>query len=314
MKARANKLRDALTDIGHQLKYTESLEVISKVEGYADWNTYTAVLTKKQNIVKPYPLLFTQAAALKVKALIKEEGNPDLMLRVFVTGGSGSDFQYGFTFDEVINADDTEIKKEDVKLLIDPVSFQYLSGAEIDYTEGLKGSQFVIRNPNAKKSQTQMQAHARKLRDVLADMGHQLKHTESLEVIYKIEGYTDCNNYKTNLTKEPKFTEQYLEAKNTGNDSTAPAQSKTSAESETLYCSFCGKSQHEVRKLIAGPNVFICDACTDLCIGVIQKENKELAPVTRMEDQTQDVSDFMPNLKSIIREAQAKDTDDKDGV
>ena len=97
----------------------------------------------------PDPLVFTDAAALKVKELIDEEGNPDLKLRVFVSGGGCSGFQYGFTFDEVINEGDTEVQKEGVKLLIDPMSFQYLTGAEIDYTEGLEGSQFVIRNPNA---------------------------------------------------------------------------------------------------------------------------------------------------------------------
>jgi len=97
----------------------------------------------------PDPLVFTEAAALKVKELIEEEGNPDLMLRVFVSGGGCSGFQYGFTFDEVLNEGDTEVLKEGVKLLIDPMSFQYLTGAEIDYTEGLEGSQFVIRNPNA---------------------------------------------------------------------------------------------------------------------------------------------------------------------
>jgi iron-sulfur cluster insertion protein len=97
----------------------------------------------------PDPLVFTQAAALKVKELIEEEENPGLMLRVFVSGGGCSGFQYGFTFDEVVNDGDTEVQKEGVKLLIDPMSFQYLTGAEIDYTEGLEGSQFVIRNPNA---------------------------------------------------------------------------------------------------------------------------------------------------------------------
>ena len=97
----------------------------------------------------PDPLIFTEAAAGKVKELIDEEGNPDLMLRVFVSGGGCSGFQYGFTFDETIQDGDTEVSKEGVKLLIDPMSFQYLTGAEIDYTEGLEGSQFVIRNPNA---------------------------------------------------------------------------------------------------------------------------------------------------------------------
>ena len=97
----------------------------------------------------PDPLVFTDAAALKVKELIDEEGNPDLKLRVFVSGGGCSGFQYGFTFDEIINEGDTEVQKEGVKLLIDPMSFQYLTGAEIDYTVGLEGSQFVIRNPNA---------------------------------------------------------------------------------------------------------------------------------------------------------------------
>ncbi|MDI6749720.1 MAG: iron-sulfur cluster insertion protein ErpA [Pseudomonadota bacterium] len=95
------------------------------------------------------PLIFTDSAANKVKELILEEGNPELKLRVFVTGGGCSGFQYGFTFDEVINEDDTVMEKNGVTLLIDPMSFQYLVGAEIDYSEGLQGSQFVIKNPNA---------------------------------------------------------------------------------------------------------------------------------------------------------------------
>lgn len=95
------------------------------------------------------PLVFTQAAATKVAELISEEGNPDLMLRVYIQGGGCSGFQYGFTFDEAVQDGDTEIMTDGVRLLIDPMSMQYLSGAEIDYTEGLQGAQFVIRNPNA---------------------------------------------------------------------------------------------------------------------------------------------------------------------
>lgn len=97
----------------------------------------------------PDPLLFTDEAAAKVKSLIEEEDNDALMLRVFVSGGGCSGFQYGFTFDESITDGDTVIEKGGVKLLIDPMSFQYLVGGEIDYTEGLEGAQFVIRNPNA---------------------------------------------------------------------------------------------------------------------------------------------------------------------
>ena len=97
----------------------------------------------------PVPLLFSDSAANKVKQLIDEEGNPDLKLRVFVTGGGCSGFQYGFTFDEVQNDDDAVMQKNGVTLLIDPMSYQYLMGAEIDYTEGLEGAQFVIKNPNA---------------------------------------------------------------------------------------------------------------------------------------------------------------------
>lgn len=97
----------------------------------------------------PAPLLFTDSAANKVRELIQEEGNPELKLRVFVTGGGCSGFQYGFTFDETANEDDSVMVKNGVTLLIDPMSYQYLVGAEIDYTEGLEGSQFVIKNPNA---------------------------------------------------------------------------------------------------------------------------------------------------------------------
>ncbi len=95
------------------------------------------------------PLIFTDAAATKVRELILAEGNDALKLRVYITGGGCSGFQYGFTFDEQINEGDTAVENAGVTLLIDPMSYQYLVGAEIDYTEGLEGAQFVIRNPNA---------------------------------------------------------------------------------------------------------------------------------------------------------------------
>ena len=95
------------------------------------------------------PLNFTDAAANKVKQLIEEEDNENLKLRVFVSGGGCSVFQYVVTFDVDVIDGDTAVENGGVTLLIDPMSFQYLSGAEIDYTDGLEGSQFVIRNPNA---------------------------------------------------------------------------------------------------------------------------------------------------------------------
>jgi iron-sulfur cluster insertion protein len=94
-------------------------------------------------------LVFTDAAAAKVGELIRGEGNPALMLRVFVQGGGCSGLQYGFEFDETVQDGDTQVENLGVKLLIDPMSFQYLTGAQIDYREGLEGAQFVIRNPNA---------------------------------------------------------------------------------------------------------------------------------------------------------------------
>lgn len=97
----------------------------------------------------PDPLVFTDSAASKVKELIDEEGNPELKLRVFVTGGGCSGFQYGFTFEETASEDDTAMEKGGVTLLIDPMSLQYLAGAEIDYQESIEGAQFVIKNPNA---------------------------------------------------------------------------------------------------------------------------------------------------------------------
>lgn len=97
----------------------------------------------------PVPVIFTDSAATKVRQLIEEEGNATLKLRVFVTGGGCSGFQYGFTFEESTNEDDTVLEKNGVTLLIDPMSYQYLVGAEIDYQEGLEGAQFVIKNPNA---------------------------------------------------------------------------------------------------------------------------------------------------------------------
>jgi len=97
----------------------------------------------------PSPLIFTDAAANKVKTLVEEEENPALQLRVYVTGGGCSGFQYGFTFDEDRADDDTVVENMGVNLVIDAMSYQYLVGATVDYTEGLKGAQFVVTNPNA---------------------------------------------------------------------------------------------------------------------------------------------------------------------
>ncbi len=96
----------------------------------------------------PDPLVFSDAAAQKVKELISEEENDALKLRVFISGGGCSGFQYGFTFDENVEEGDTIVENQGVDLLIDPMSIQYLTGAEIDYSEGIEGAQFVIRNPN----------------------------------------------------------------------------------------------------------------------------------------------------------------------
>jgi iron-sulfur cluster insertion protein len=93
---------------------------------------------------------FTAAAAAKVRELIREEGNPALKLRVYIQGGGCSGFQYGFEFDEQQNEDDFAVATDEVTLLVDPLSLQYLVGAQVDYTESLQGAQFVIRNPNAK--------------------------------------------------------------------------------------------------------------------------------------------------------------------
>ncbi|WP_420196336.1 iron-sulfur cluster insertion protein ErpA [Acidithiobacillus ferrivorans] len=97
----------------------------------------------------PPLMTLTQNAADKIASLVEEEGSEGLKLRVFVTGGGCSGFQYGFTFDENMNEGDTEVQQFGVSLLIDPMSYQYLVGAEIDYSEGLEGAQFVIKNPNA---------------------------------------------------------------------------------------------------------------------------------------------------------------------
>ena len=98
------------------------------------------------------PLVFHDAAAHKVRELIAEENNPELKLRVYISGGGCSGFQYGFTFDEQRAEDDLALVKDGVMLIVDPLSLQYLMGAEIDYTENLHGAQFVIRNPNAKST------------------------------------------------------------------------------------------------------------------------------------------------------------------
>lgn len=96
------------------------------------------------------PLEFTEAAASKVKALILDEENPSLKLRVYITGGGCSGFQYGFTFDDKLNEGDMTIEKQGVSLVVDPMSLQYLVGGTVDYTDGLEGSRFIVTNPNAK--------------------------------------------------------------------------------------------------------------------------------------------------------------------
>jgi iron-sulfur cluster insertion protein len=97
----------------------------------------------------PKGIMLSDSAVRKVRQLVEEEGNPALKLRVFITGGGCSGFQYGFSFEEEAAEDDTAVERDGVTLLIDPMSFQYLMGSEIDYLEGLEGSRFVVNNPNA---------------------------------------------------------------------------------------------------------------------------------------------------------------------
>jgi iron-sulfur cluster insertion protein len=111
----------------------------------------SAVVSETSREIPPRQptLTFTDNAAAKVKGLIQEEGNDALKLRIFISGGGCSGFSYGFTFDETVNEGDTVVENDGVSLLVDPMSLQYLIGAEIDYSEGIEGAQFVIRNPNA---------------------------------------------------------------------------------------------------------------------------------------------------------------------
>ena len=110
-------------------------------------DTMTDIINDSQNGIPG--IIFTDAAARKVQQLILEERNPELKLRVYIPGGGCSGFQYGFSFDEERSEDDIAIVNDGITLLVDPLSFQYLMGAEVDYSESLQGAQFVIRNPNA---------------------------------------------------------------------------------------------------------------------------------------------------------------------
>lgn len=143
---------------------------------------------------------------------------------------------------------------------------------------------------------SEAKAHASKLRDILDNHGHQLKHTETLEVISKLEGAPDWNTYTAHLKK----LERNPGGRNAAFSASASDQPNTPDEDKLLYCSFCDRSQHEVHKLIAGPNIFICERCTDLCITIIQEE---------MVEASEDRGDFknMPALSALIREAQSKD-------
>jgi len=106
----------------------------------------------KPKVIEGATVGFTESAANKVKALVEEEKNPNLKLRVSVDGGGCSGFQYGFAFDENINDDDTVIEKNGATMLIDVTSMQYLNRSEVDYLEGLEGARFVVNNPNAKST------------------------------------------------------------------------------------------------------------------------------------------------------------------
>ena len=100
-------------------------------------------------VFEPVAMVFTDRAADKVRELIADEGNPELKLRVYITGGGCSGFQYGFSFEDIAAEDDAAIERDGVTVLVDPMSFQYLVGSEVDYTEGLEGSRFIVNNPNA---------------------------------------------------------------------------------------------------------------------------------------------------------------------
>ena len=102
--------------------------------------------------VIPSPIIFTDNAARRVKDLVADEDNKDMKLRVYVTGGGCSGFQYGFTFDDQVAEDDTVISKNSVAMVVDALSYQYLVGSEVDYEEGLQGSRFLVKNPNAKST------------------------------------------------------------------------------------------------------------------------------------------------------------------
>ncbi len=106
----------------------------------------------KPKVIEGATVGFTDAAAIKVKALIEEEKNPNLKLRVSVDGGGCSGFQYGFAFDENVGDDDTVVEKHGATMLVDVTSMQYLNGSEVDYLEGLEGARFVVNNPNAKST------------------------------------------------------------------------------------------------------------------------------------------------------------------
>ena len=107
------------------------------------------ITVTENNAVTKLVITFTDNAVKRVKELIAEEGNSELRLRVFINGGGCSGFQYGFTFDEIVNDDDFVIEKDGVQFLVDSMSYQYLVGAEIDYIDSFEGAQFTIKNPNA---------------------------------------------------------------------------------------------------------------------------------------------------------------------
>jgi iron-sulfur cluster insertion protein len=140
LQAIASRFGPCAVELGRATPHPERMETVSANPVAPDYQSLQR------------PLEFSAAAAAKVRELIAEEGNPALKLRVYIQGGGCSGFQYGFEFDEQQGEDDLAIATDDVVLLVDPLSLQYLMGAEVDYTESLHGAQFVIRNPNAKST------------------------------------------------------------------------------------------------------------------------------------------------------------------
>jgi len=260
VKARASKLRELLVGFGCQLKHTESLEVISKLEGYADWNTCSAYLKTLDRVLEG-----------DNAHQIRQQLHDQKLTPIDVTEGSSKTNRAKST-----GTFRGGISNNDVAMITRQIATLASSGTPIEEALGAVAKQSD--KPNIKSLMLSVRGRVLEGR-TLADAMGEFPKVFPQNFLATVAAGEQSGNLDSVLERLADYTED-KQSRNPGNKNseaspTAPDHSKQPDENKLLYCSFCGKSQHEVRKLIAGPSVFICDECVDLCNDIITEEMKE---------------------------------------